>query len=172
MVPRTSVIATIAAVSATAEPAPAPAKESRALGVEASIVVKPSYGLSDDEISSMLSDSMTHSKDDAVRRALKEAQVEAQRLIEAVQAALKSDGELLSDEETRQVSAAIAALQVAALGEDRRAISASMNALELATKDFAARRMDKSIRQAFAGRRIEEIEAVTTHDGAAPGVSS
>ncbi len=141
-------------------------------GVEASITVKPSYGLSDDEVANMLKDSLTHSKDDAVRRALKEAQVEAQRLIEAVQAALKSDGELLSDEETRQVSAAIAALQVAALGEDRRAISASMNALELATKDFAARRMDKSIRQAFAGRRIEEIEAVTTHDGAAPGVSS
>ncbi len=141
-------------------------------GVEASITVKPSYGLSDDEVANMLKDSMTHSKDDAVRRALKEVQVEAQRLIEAVQAAMKSDGELLSDEETRQVSAAIAALQVAALGEDRRAISAGMNALELATKDFAARRMDKSIRQAFAGRRIEEIEAVATHDGAAPGVSS
>ena len=139
-------------------------------GVEASITVKPSYGLSDDEVANMLKDSLAHSKDDAVRRALKEAQVEAQRLIEAVQAALKSDGELLSGEETRVVAAAIAALQVAALGEDRRPLSAGMNALEAATKDFAARRMDKSIRQAFAGRRIEEIEAVAGSDNATPGV--
>ena len=139
-------------------------------GVEASITVKPSYGLSDDEVANMLKDSLAHSKDDAVRRALKEAQVEAQRLIEAVQAALKSDGELLSEEETRVVSAAIAALQIAALGEDRWPLSASMNALEAATKDFAARRMDKSIRQAFAGRRIEEIEAVAGSDNATPGV--
>ena len=127
-------------------------------GAEASITVKPSYGLSDDEVATMLKDSMAHSKDDALRRALKEAQVEAQRLIEAVQAALKSDGELLSGEEAQRVGTAIAALQVAALGEDRRALSQSMNALELSTKEFAARRMDKSIRQAFAGRRIDEID--------------
>ena len=141
-------------------------------GVEASITVKPSYGLSDDEVANMLKDSLSHGKDDALRRAHKEAQVEAQRLIEAVQAALRHDGELLSPDEAQAIEAGIAALQVAALGEDRRAISASMNALELATKDFAARRMDKSIRRAFAGRRIDEIseiEAATGDDVTTPG---
>ena len=141
-------------------------------GVEASITVKPSYGLSDDEVANMLKDSLSHGKDDALRRAHKEAQVEAQRLIEAVQAALRHDGELLSPDEAQAIEAGIAALQVAALGEDRRAISTSMNALELATKDFAARRMDKSIRRAFAGRRIDEIseiEAATGDDVTTPG---
>ena len=143
-------------------------------GVEASITVKPSYGLSDDEVANMLKDSLSHGKDDALRRAHKEAQVEAQRLIEAVQAALRHDGELLSPDEAQAIEAGIAALQVAALGEDRRAISTSMNALELATKDFAARRMDKSIRRAFAGRRIEEIaaeqlEAGNGDDASTPG---
>ncbi|HNJ77528.1 MAG TPA: Fe-S protein assembly chaperone HscA, partial [Azospira sp.] len=79
-------------------------------GVEASITVKPSYGLSDDEVASMLKDSMEHAKDDAFRRALKEAQVEAERLIEAVRAALLSDGELLSPEEKARVEAAITRL--------------------------------------------------------------
>ena len=141
-------------------------------GVEASITVKPSYGLSDDEVANMLKDSLSHGKDDALRRAHKEAQVEAQRLIEAVQAALRHDAELLSPDEAQAIEAGIAALQVAALGEDRRAISASMNTLELATKDFAARRMDKSIRRAFAGRRIDEIseiEAATGDDVTTPG---
>ena len=119
-------------------------------GVEASITVKPSYGLSDDEVANMLKDSLSHGKDDALRRAHKEAQVEAQRLIEAVQAALRHDAELLSPDEAQAIEAGIAALQVAALGEDRRAISASMNALELATKDFAARRMDKAVQTGLA----------------------
>ena len=139
-------------------------------GVEASITVKPSYGLSDDEVANMLKDSLSHGKEDALRRAHKEAQVEAQRLIEAVQAALRQDGELLTEDEAKTIEAGIAALQVAALGEDRRAISTNMNALETATKEFAARRMDKSIRRAFAGRRIEEIEAAS--DAAAPGAQA
>jgi molecular chaperone HscA len=127
-------------------------------GVEASITVKPSYGLADDEIASMLKDSMTHSKDDALRRALKEAQVDAQRLIESVQSALKSDGDLLSDEQRGKIEASIIRLQTTALGDNRRHITLAMDDLEADTKDFAARRMDKSIRRAFAGRSIDEIE--------------
>ncbi len=126
-------------------------------GVESSITVKPSYGLSDDEIASMLKDSMAHSKDDALRRALKEAQVEAQRLIEAVQSALKSDDDLLTKDQHKVIENAIARLQSAALGEDRRQISQAMNDLEAETRTFAAQRMDKTIRKAMAGRRIEEL---------------
>ena len=130
-------------------------------GVEASIVVKPSYGLSDDEISNMLSDSMMHSKDDAQRRAVKEAQVEAQRLIEAVQSALKSDGDLLSPEQRQKVEQGIAKLQTTALGESRRDITLAMDDLEGDTKDFAARRMDKSIHRAFAGMSVDELVSST-----------
>ena len=126
-------------------------------GVEASITVKPSYGLSDDEIAGMLKDSMAHSKDDAVRRALKEAQVEAQRLIEAVQSALKNDSDLLTDERYVSIENAVARLQSATLGEDRRQISQAMNDLEAETRTFAAQRMDKTISKAMAGRRIEEL---------------
>lgn len=126
-------------------------------GVEAGITVKPSYGLSDDEIANMLKDSMAHSKDDALRRALKEAQVEAQRLIEAVQSAMKSDRDLLTDEQFAAIDTAIGRLQAAALGEDRRQISLAMNDLEAETREFAAQRMDKTIRKAMAGKRIEDL---------------
>ncbi|MFB0935739.1 MAG: Fe-S protein assembly chaperone HscA [Propionivibrio sp.] len=131
-------------------------------GVEASITVKPSYGLSDDEIANMLKDSMAHSKDDAVRRALKETQVEAQRLIEAVQSALKSDRDLLTDEQYALIETAVTRLQTAALGDDRRQISQAMNDLEAETRTFAAQRMDKTISKAMAGRRIEDLEGDET----------
>ena len=130
-------------------------------GVEASIVVKPSYGLSDDEVANMLKDSMAHTKDDALRRALKEAQVESQRLIEAVQSALKGDSDLLSEEQRVKIEDAIAKLQTTALGDNRRQINMAMDDLEAETKDFAARRMDKSIRRAFAGKSIDELENST-----------
>lgn len=126
-------------------------------GVEAGITVKPSYGLSDDEIANMLKDSMAHSRDDALRRALKEVQVEAQRLIEAVQSAMKSDRDLLTDEQFATIDTTIGRLQAAALGEDRRQISQAMNDLEVETRDFAAQRMDKIIRKAMAGKRIEDL---------------
>jgi len=126
-------------------------------GVESSIVVKPSYGLSDDEIANMLKDSMAHSKDDAARRALREAQVEAQRLIEAVQSALKNDRDLLSDEQYSKIENAVTRLKAVALGDDRRQISSAMSGLEEVTRDFAARRMDKTIRRAMAGKRIEDV---------------
>ncbi|MEF8755151.1 MAG: Fe-S protein assembly chaperone HscA [Accumulibacter sp.] len=129
-------------------------------GAEASIIVKPSYGLTDDEIALMLKDSLLHVREDAAARALKESQVDAQRLLEAVRTALASDGELLSADERARVDADLLRLDDAARGDNRRQIMLAMDDLEADTKDFAARRMDKSIRQAFAGRNISEIESV------------
>ena len=133
-------------------------------GIETHIVVKPSYGLSDDEIAHMLKSSQVHSKDDAMRRALKEAQVEAQRLIEAVQSAIKNDRALLSDKQHALIEMAVIRLQTVVLGEDRRQIAQAMNDLEAETRTFAARRMDKTIQQAVAGKRIEDIEKIAGGD--------
>ena len=130
-------------------------------GVESNITVKPSYGLSDDEITNMLKDSLAHTKDDAQRRAVKETQVDAQRLIEAVQSALNSDADLLSAEQLEKIKTLITQLQATALGENRRQITLAMDDLEAETKDFAARRMDKSIRRAFAGKHIDQFEGDT-----------
>jgi len=128
-------------------------------GVEANIVVKPSYGLSDAEIAGMLKDSLAYAADDAQQRALKEAQVEAQRLIEAVRSALKTDRELLADDELARVESGIVRLANAVQTDKRRQILLAIDDLEAETKSFAARRMDKSIRRAFAGRNISELES-------------
>jgi molecular chaperone HscA len=128
-------------------------------GIEARVEVKPSYGLSDDEITAMLKDGFSHAKDDAFRRALREVQVEAQRLVEAVNAALKSDAHLLDTAERQQIDAAVTHLQSVVIGDDRRAIEEAMNALSRATDEFAARRMDQSVKSALAGRRLDEISS-------------
>jgi molecular chaperone HscA len=126
-------------------------------GHEARIEVKPSYGLSDDEIAGMLKDSFSHAGDDAFRRALREAQVEAQRLIEATQSALEDTADLLSTLERAHIDAAMARLQAVIMGNDRRAIDAAMQALSAATNEFAARRMNQSVQRALAGRKIDQI---------------
>ena len=126
-------------------------------GHEARIEVKPSYGLSDDEIAAMLKDSFSHASDDAFRRALREAQVEAQRLIEAVASALKDDADLLSAEERSPIDNAIVRLQAAVMGDDRRAIDQAMDALSKGTDEFAARRMNKNVSKALAGKKIDQI---------------
>ena len=102
-------------------------------GHEARIEVKPSYGLSDDEIAAMLKDSFSHAGDDAFRRALREAQVEAQRLIEATQSALQDSADLLSTLERAHIDASITKLQTVMIGDDRRAIDQAMQALSAAT---------------------------------------
>ena len=130
-------------------------------GIEARITVRPSYGLSDDEVAGMLTDSLAHTRDDAQRRALKEAQVDAQRLIEAVQSAVKGDSELLSATQHAEIESAIMRLQTTALGDNRREITQAIDGLEAVTKDFAARRMDKSIRRAFAGKSIDVLDSVS-----------
>lgn len=126
-------------------------------GVESSITVKPSYGLSDDEIAGMLQDSLAHAKDDAMARALREAQVEAERMIEATAAALAEDAHLLSEAEAAKIRNAIAKLQEAAAGDNRRIINIAMDDLGFETQEFAHRRMDQSIKKVLSGRKVEEI---------------
>jgi molecular chaperone HscA len=126
-------------------------------GREARIEVKPSYGLSDDEIAGMLKDSFSHAGDDAFRRALREAQVESQRLIEATQSALEDSADLLSVLERAHIDEAIKKLQTAMTGDDRRAIDQAMQTLSAATNEFAARRMNQSVQRALAGRNVNQI---------------
>ncbi|MEX3982726.1 Fe-S protein assembly chaperone HscA [Paraburkholderia sp. EG287A] len=126
-------------------------------GVEASVVVKPSYGLADDDVARMLEDSFKTAEVDMRARALREAQVEAQRIIEATNAALGADGELLDEAERAQVDALIVTLAQVAQGEDAGAIEAATKALSEGTDEFAARRMDKGIKRALAGKKLDEI---------------
>ena len=126
-------------------------------GREARIEVKPSYGLSDDEIAAMLKESFSHASDDAVHRALREAQVEARRLIEATQSALQDAAELLSSEERARIDAAMARLQSVMIGDDRRAIDEAMQGLSTATNDFAGRRMNQSVQRALTGRKVDQL---------------
>ena len=127
-------------------------------GVEASVTVKPSYGLSDDEIADMLKDSMAHAKDDAINRALKEAIVEAQRMIEATEAAMKEDPHLLNEAETAKISSTIAKLSAAMQGTNRRLINIAMDDLGFETQEFAHRRMDQSIKKVLSGRKVDDIK--------------
>ncbi|ENO80102.1 Fe-S protein assembly chaperone HscA [Thauera sp. 63] len=127
-------------------------------GVEASVLVKPSYGLSDDEIAEMLKSGVEHAGDDMALRALREQQVEAERVIEAAEQALAKDGHLLDGDERAAVDAAIARLRVLREGENHRAIKTGIDAFARATDEFAARRMDNSIRSALAGHKVDELE--------------
>src|SRR3954462_13856569 len=123
-------------------------------GAEASVNVKPSYGLADADIERMLRDSFSHAKEDVHARALTEARVDAQRLLDATQSALAVDAALLNDQERSAIDAAVAALQAALAGTDHRAMKQGSHALNRATEDFAARRMDQGIRRALAGKQI------------------
>ncbi|TEL84782.1 Fe-S protein assembly chaperone HscA [Pseudomonas aeruginosa] len=128
-------------------------------GVEASIQVKPSYGLTDGEIARMLKDSFDYAGDDKAARALREQQVEAQRLLEVVQSALDVDGERLLDEEERlAIAAQMDTLRELAGGSDTAAIENQIKRLSQVTDAFAARRMDATVKAALSGRRLNEIE--------------
>jgi molecular chaperone HscA len=128
-------------------------------GVEANIIVKPSYGLSDDEITTMLQTSFSHAEEDKQARALREAQVEAGRLLEAIRAALEQDGDTLLDADERAtLEQHMQALQNAMAGIDAQAVTASMEALNHASETFAGRRMDASIKQALTGHKLDEIK--------------
>jgi len=128
-------------------------------GVHSQVEVKPSYGLSDREIETMLKDSISHAEQDVNERRLREQQVEAERVLEALEAALAADGEaLLTDAERERIDAAAAALGRARAGQDHRAIRRAIEAVEAAGAEFVARRMDSSIRKAMAGRKLEEFE--------------
>ena len=128
-------------------------------GVEANIQVKPSYGLTDGEIAKMLKDSFQYASDDKVARVLREQQVDAQRLIEAVQAALDVDGDRLLDAEERMViELQMQELAQLLKGTDGYAIEQQTKRLSQVTDAFAARRMDLTVKAALSGRNLNEIE--------------
>jgi molecular chaperone HscA len=132
------------------------AKESTT-GAEASVAVRPSYGLADADIERMLRDSFQHAREDMHARALAEHRVEAQRLIDATRSALALDSALLGEDERAAIEAATAELEKLAGGTDHRAIKQATEALNRVTGPFAARRMDEGIRRALAGRRIGSL---------------
>jgi molecular chaperone HscA len=127
-------------------------------GVESHVTVKPSYGLTDGEIEQMLRDSIEHAREDEEARALSEQRVEADRLIEAVNASLAADGErLLTAAEREDIEHGLAQLREAAASADRQAIKRAIEAVDRATQEFARRRMDAAVREALAGHRVEEF---------------
>jgi molecular chaperone HscA len=127
-------------------------------GVEASIDIKPSYGLSDAEITRMLQDGFASAQIDLKARALREEQVSAQRLLDAVQAALSSDGYLLSDAERPAVDQAMATLQgILSSEEDSDVLRRAVDHAAKATDDFAQKRMNASIQKALTGKSVSEI---------------
>ena len=126
-------------------------------GIEASIEVKPSYGLSDDDIARMLKDSFGSADVDMKARALREQQVDADRLLEATQVALDADADLLDAAELEDIGAQMRSLKLAAGGDDSALIATAVDALSRSTDAFAARRMDRAVRQALAGRRLDDI---------------
>ena len=126
-------------------------------GVQSSIQVRPSYGLTDDEIANMLKASMENAKEDIQARLLAEQRVEAERVLESVRSALAQDYDLLDDDELSAVKNAIISLEQLKQQDDSLAIKKGIKVLDLATQEFAARRMDKSIRTALAGHSVDDI---------------
>jgi molecular chaperone HscA len=127
-------------------------------GVEASIDIKPSYGLSDADITRMLQDGFASAQIDLKARALREEQVSAQRLLDAVRAAVTSDGYLLNDAERVAVDQAMATLQITLLsGEDSDVLRRAVDVAAKATDDFAQKRMNASIQKALTGKSVSEI---------------
>ena len=129
----------------------------RTTGVEAAITVKPSYGLADTEIARMLQESQAHAAEDMEARALGEAQVEAERMLAATMSALDADSDLLAPEERAEIDAAMAPVRRLVAGADRHALSAAVAALNRATEEFAARRMDRSVAGVLAGRSVDSL---------------
>src|SRR5205814_3480442 len=126
-------------------------------GVEAAIAVKPSYGLSDDDVARMLKESFSTAESDMKARSLRESRVEAERMLLATRSALAADGDLLSADERTAIDALLAQLETVREGEDHRAIDTAVEALAKGTEAFAAERMNRSIHHALAGRRVEEV---------------
>jgi molecular chaperone HscA len=128
-------------------------------GVEAHVVVKPSYGLADSDITRMLEESFSNASSDMQARALREQQVEGRQILEAVSNALRGDGDLVGEEERAAIEKAMDRLQQLLEGSDHRAIKEAIEALNHATEPLAARRMDRSVTQALRGQKLSEIES-------------
>jgi molecular chaperone HscA len=126
-------------------------------GVEASVVVKPSYGLSDEQVAHMLREGFTTAKDDMKDRALREARVDAERMLEATRTALAADGDLLSPEQRAEIDALMAQIGSRCDRGDLQALEEATQALAKGTEAFAAERMNRSIRQALSGRQVDQL---------------
>lgn len=126
-------------------------------GIESGIEVKPSYGLTDTEIETMLRDSIEHAEDDVAARMLREQQVEAERVLEALEAALDDDGDLLNQDERKKIDSVAEKLQKLSKGSDLRAIKDAMAELDKTATEFVARRMDGNIKKALAGHNVDEF---------------
>jgi molecular chaperone HscA len=126
-------------------------------GVESSIVVKPSYGLTDDEVATMLREGFSHAAEDRDARALAEQRVEADSLLGSMEAALAKDGDLLAPEERRVLEGSMGNLRKLREGRDHRAIKSAVEGLNRASETFAAMRMDRAISGALSGRRVDEL---------------
>ncbi|MGL4685066.1 MAG: Fe-S protein assembly chaperone HscA [Hafnia alvei] len=129
----------------------------KSTGVQSSIQVKPSYGLSDDEIITMIKDSMANASGDISARMLAEQKVEAARVLESLTGALAEDSALLSESELSNIKQAVTALEQAAAGDVAGDIEAAIKVLDAQTQEFAARRMDASVRRALAGHSVDEV---------------
>jgi molecular chaperone HscA len=126
-------------------------------GVQAAIAVKPSYGLTDEQITRMLRESLDHARDDVQLRVLKEQQVEGERMLEAVENALRDDADLVSAEEGSSVRAELDALRRTLSCNDHRTIRSAIERVNRATEAFAGRRMDRAVKRALAGRKVESL---------------
>jgi molecular chaperone HscA len=126
-------------------------------GVEASVAVKPSYGLADADIERMLRDSFEHANEDAHARALAEYRVDGRRLLDATRSALRTDDKLLQPEERKDIEEKIVLLEKLLAGTDHRAIKQAVDALNRATEEFAQRRMDQGVRRALTGKKIGSL---------------
>jgi molecular chaperone HscA len=140
--------------------------QEKTTGVKAEIAVKPSYGLGDDAMADMLRDSLVHAREDMERRLLIESRVEAERMLLALDAALKSDGDLVEGEERAAIDRAVGKLRQAAAGEDRDRIGAAVEVLEKISHPFAQKRMDRAMEMALKGQRVDEVEASMATDRA------
>jgi molecular chaperone HscA len=132
-------------------------------GKESSVEVKPTYGLSEEQIEKMLFDSYEYAEEDLKARLLAEARVESDRILSALERALATDGRLLSPAERTDIDGQIAGLRQASAGEDHRAIRERTEKLDLATKPFAERRMNEGIRRAIGGQQVGAIEKQVEH---------
>jgi molecular chaperone HscA len=126
-------------------------------GLEAHVTVKPSHGLSDEQIAAMLQESVASADEDALARMLREEQVTGQQLLETTQAALLADGDLLTEAQRAQIDTALQAVGQVLNEDDLDRVRHAVKALAAATDDFAAKRMDRSIRQALAGKSLNEL---------------
>ena len=126
-------------------------------GVEQQVAVKPSYGLSEDDMADMLRQSLEHARDDMTLRLLTEAKVEANRTALAIRAALAQDSALLAADEIATLNAALTAVEAALQGNDRDAVLQAAESLEQASKPFAEKRMDTTIRKALSGKAVSDI---------------